>query len=72
MTTLPTAPTAPAFTPNPYTPLPTAPAGPSDLSGVLTPTVKTALRGTTYTRVTTRGGSCTASANAALRKAAGK
>jgi hypothetical protein len=69
VTTIPTSPTAPTFSPDPYTPAPTAPAGPTDLSGVLSPTVKAALRGNTYTRLSTRGGSCTSYANAALRKA---
>jgi hypothetical protein len=57
----------PTDTYEPPTPTPSAPAGPSDLSGVLSATVKTALGGT-YTRISTRGGSCTSNANAALRK----
>jgi hypothetical protein len=52
----------------PATPTPSVPAGPTDLSGVLGSTVKTALHGNTYTRLSTRGGSCASNANSALRK----
>jgi hypothetical protein len=50
------------------TPAPTSPAGSTDLSGVLTPTVKAALHGNTYTRLSTKGGSCASNANSALQK----
>ncbi|MDX6432605.1 MAG: hypothetical protein QOE54_4971 [Streptosporangiaceae bacterium] len=61
-------PSQPTFTSDPATPTPAAPTGPADLSGVLTPTVKAALRGNTYTRLSTRRGSCASNANSALRK----
>ncbi|MCW2916454.1 MAG: hypothetical protein JWN52_4522 [Actinomycetia bacterium] len=58
----------PTDTSAPATPEPTSPAGSTDLSGVLTPTVKAALHGNTYTRLSTKGGSCASNANSALQK----
>jgi hypothetical protein len=51
-----------------YEPTTPPPSGPTDLSDVLKSTVKTALHGNVYTRITTRGGSCVSNSNAALQK----